>query len=86
MASDRSEDEMRKEIREASIADETVASPCIGICKLDPLTKLCEGCFRTGEEISLWRDADNHWRRSVWQRIERRRAARASEAPGRTRQ
>jgi predicted Fe-S protein YdhL (DUF1289 family) len=32
----------------------TVASPCISICRLDPATGYCEGCFRTLDEIAGW--------------------------------
>lgn len=53
--------------------NETVASPCVGICKLDASTRLCEGCLRTVEEIGLWRDADAEWRRLVLRRIAARR-------------
>lgn len=31
----------------------TIASPCIGRCRLDA-TGLCEGCRRSGEEIARW--------------------------------
>ncbi|TBR39023.1 DUF1289 domain-containing protein [Dyella terrae] len=31
-----------------------ILSPCIGICRLDE-RGLCEGCFRTGDEIARWR-------------------------------
>jgi uncharacterized protein len=30
-----------------------VLSPCIGVCALDA-NGLCEGCFRTGDEIGGW--------------------------------
>lgn len=30
-------------------------SPCIGICRIEPATGLCEGCLRTLEEIADWR-------------------------------
>jgi uncharacterized protein len=35
------------------LSEEPILSPCIGICHIDNLG-LCEGCFRTGEEISRW--------------------------------
>jgi len=31
-----------------------VASPCISVCAIDPRTGLCEGCFRTLDEIAGW--------------------------------
>ena len=30
-----------------------VITPCIGICTLGP-DGLCDGCFRTGDEIAQW--------------------------------
>ena len=29
-------------------------SPCIGICSIDPQSRLCIGCWRTLAEISAW--------------------------------
>ena len=31
-------------------------SPCISICKTDPLSGYCYGCSRTKEEIKKWKD------------------------------
>jgi len=31
-------------------------SPCISICKTDPVTGYCYGCARTNEEKKLWKD------------------------------
>jgi predicted Fe-S protein YdhL (DUF1289 family) len=31
-----------------------VASPCINVCRMNPDTALCEGCFRTLDEIATW--------------------------------
>ena len=31
-------------------------SPCISICKTDPVTGFCYGCARTDEEKKLWKD------------------------------
>ena len=33
-----------------------IVSPCISICKTDPLTGYCYGCARTDEEKNLWKD------------------------------
>ena len=33
-----------------------VISPCISICKTDPVTGYCYGCARTNEEKKLWKD------------------------------
>ncbi len=42
-----------------------VASPCIGVCRLDADARVCVGCGRTGEEIAGWRAADEATRRGV---------------------
>ena len=31
-------------------------SPCISICKTDPVTGFCYGCARTEDEKKLWKD------------------------------
>lgn len=57
-----------------------IASPCIGVCELDPLTRFCRGCFRTGAEIGAWRDAAADVRRAILHRVsERRRCAGVGE-------
>jgi uncharacterized protein len=31
-----------------------LSTPCIQVCVLDPLSALCIGCGRTGDEIAAW--------------------------------
>jgi hypothetical protein len=31
-----------------------IASPCVGVCKIDESTGYCEGCWRTLREIAGW--------------------------------
>ena len=33
-----------------------LVSPCISICKTDPVTGFCYGCARTDDEKRLWKD------------------------------
>ena len=33
-----------------------IISPCISICRTDPVTGYCYGCARTNEEKKLWKD------------------------------
>ena len=33
-----------------------IVSPCISICKTDPITGYCYGCARTEEEKEFWKD------------------------------
>ena len=35
---------------------EPLISPCISICKVDPVTGYCYGCARTEIEKKIWRD------------------------------
>ena len=35
-----------------------VISPCISICRTDPVTGYCYGCARTIDEKKLWKDED----------------------------
>ena len=39
-------------------------SPCISICKTDPVTGFCYGCARTDEEKKLWKNenTNNEWK------------------------
>ena len=41
-----------------------IISPCISICKTDPVTGFCYGCGRTNEEKKLWKDESttNDWK------------------------
>ena len=44
--------------------DEKIISPCISICRTDPVTGYCYGCARTNEEKGLWKDekTNNNWK------------------------
>ncbi len=33
-----------------------IISPCISICKTDPVTGFCYGCARTGNEKKIWKN------------------------------
>lgn len=59
----------------APVADvvQSVASPCTDVCKLDSGTGLCQGCWRTRDEIARWSRMDDDERRSVLAALPRRR-------------
>ncbi|KVN70246.1 hypothetical protein WM03_28440 [Burkholderia ubonensis] len=57
-----------------------VASPCTGVCKIDPRTEWCAGCLRTRDEIKGWRASDDDAKRAVLARLDARRALAASDA------
>ena len=45
---------------------ETIISPCISVCKSDPITDYCYGCGRTTEDKKMWKNPDtsNEWKKS----------------------
>jgi predicted Fe-S protein YdhL (DUF1289 family) len=59
----------------------------MGVCRLDEVTRLCQGCLRTTSEIARWPYADSGERLVILGRLrERRRAAgRTSDADSRPR-
>ena len=51
-------------------------SPCLGICLMDPATRMCRGCLRTIDEIRAWYDASPADKCAILGRLaERRRNA-----------
>ena len=42
-----------------------IISPCISICKTDPVTGFCYGCARTNEEKKIWKadDTSDEWKK-----------------------
>ena len=44
--------------------DKKAISPCISICRTDPVTGYCYGCARNNEEKKLWKDENtlNEWK------------------------
>ncbi len=36
-----------------------IISPCISICRTDPVTGYCYGCARTNEEKKQWKDENS---------------------------
>jgi predicted Fe-S protein YdhL (DUF1289 family) len=51
-----------------------IASPCINVCKMNPDTALCEGCWRTLDEIAAWSGMSAEDKRAVLARLAARRA------------
>ena len=49
-------------------APKPVLTPCIGICTLGA-DGLCEGCFRTGEEIGAWSLLDDRARLQLMEQV-----------------
>ncbi|PCO04549.1 DUF1289 domain-containing protein [Microbulbifer flavimaris] len=55
-----------KVIARVVTAERPVRSPCVSVCALNE-QDVCEGCFRTGMEISRWGSMTNDERRAVLQ-------------------
>ena len=51
-----------------------IISPCISICKTDPLTGYCYGCGRNNEEKKIWKleDTTNDWKSNNLEEIKKR--------------
>jgi predicted Fe-S protein YdhL (DUF1289 family) len=47
--------------------DEPVPSPCISVCTMNPDTGLCNGCYRTLDEIAAWSGLSDADKRVLWQ-------------------
>lgn len=58
--------------------DMSLASPCINICRMNARTGLCEGCFRSLDEIAGWSRMGESGQRRVLDLVARRRAAEVS--------
>ena len=54
---------------------EEIQSLCIGVCSMGDSTGLCQGCYRTMDEIQQWWDLDNTQKQAVIDLASRREAA-----------
>ncbi|QGM47539.1 DUF1289 domain-containing protein [Methylocystis heyeri] len=50
------------------------ASPCIGVCQIEPSSGLCLGCARSLQEIGRWRDASELERKRISAELPARKA------------
>ena len=51
-----------------------IISPCLSICKTDPVTGFCYGCSRTNEEKRIWKDekTTEEWKKNNLKEITKR--------------
>ena len=51
-----------------------IISPCLSICKTDPVTGFCYGCSRTNEEKKIWKDekTNEEWKKNNLKEITKR--------------
>lgn len=67
------------------MADADVPSPCIDVCRMDPVTGWCAGCLRTIDEIAAWSRLSAEQKLAVWDELGgRRRQFETSAAAGGT--
>lgn len=50
-----------------------IASPCINICRMDESSGLCEGCYRSIDEIAAWGAADDQEKSLILAAVAQRR-------------
>lgn len=50
----------------AAMSSQPVPSPCVNLCRIEPVSGLCAGCRRTLDEIAAWSRLDDDARRAVW--------------------
>jgi predicted Fe-S protein YdhL (DUF1289 family) len=50
-----------------------IASPCIGLCRIDERSGLCLGCARTRDEIAMWGEMPQDGRQLIWAELPERR-------------
>ncbi len=58
-----------------------LSSPCINLCKMDPASGLCQGCFRTLEEITAWARSDEERQAEILTAVAARRALFVRQKP-----
>ena len=48
---------------------QTIETPCIQVCAIDPATGLCRGCKRTLNEIARWASMGAHERACIMREL-----------------
>ena len=61
-----------------------VVSPCINVCQMNSATGLCQGCFRSLDEIAAWSRIDDAARAEILANIAQHRQQ-AAPADGKRR-
>ncbi len=54
--------------------EQPIKSPCVNVCYLDD-NNICQGCYRSGDEIRDWMRLDNNGRREILKKVAAREAA-----------
>ena len=55
---------MTKKYTYICMNEQNIVSPCISVCKTDPISGLCYGCARSSEDKKAWKDENtsNEWK------------------------
>ena len=55
---------MKKKYIYLSMTQENIVSPCISVCKTDPVSGFCYGCARSNDDKKAWKDetTSNEWK------------------------
>ena len=53
---------------------ENISSPCIGVCTISDTSGLCQGCYRTIDEIREWWNMSDAERGQVSSALDQRMA------------
>ena len=62
-------DRLARSARQVAAGLASVPSPCVSVCRMRPDNGLCEGCFRTLDEIAQWSYQDETGKRNVWAQL-----------------
>ncbi|MEI8324166.1 MAG: DUF1289 domain-containing protein [Betaproteobacteria bacterium] len=57
---------MPQRAADALAVPHAVPSPCISVCRMRACDGLCEGCWRTLDEIVNWAQLQDAKKRQVW--------------------
>ena len=55
---------MTKKYNYITMNEQNIVSPCISVCKTDPISGFCYGCGRSNEDKKNWKDENtsNQWK------------------------
>tara|TARA_B100001123_G_C15180527_1_gene975158 strand:- start:392 stop:691 length:300 start_codon:yes stop_codon:yes gene_type:complete len=72
----------KKDILVYIMDNENIVSPCISICKSDPISDYCYGCGRTSKDKKMWNDptTSKEWKKSNLELIKSRLSSWQKEA------
>ena len=56
------------------MSENIITTPCISVCKTDPISGYCYGCGRSNEDKKMWSDpeTENNWKKENLKTIRNR--------------